>query len=1088
MTITTNVNPYYDDFDEFKNFHQILFKPGFAVQARELTQLQTIIQDQIKKFGSHIFKHGSVVLPGNSYADLTSPYAKLQNFNTLLSSSQIEGKVVVGSVTGIRAFIRKFSPAAGNDPDTIFVNYLRGSTTSNVFLPNETLTFENTTTVLGTLATSNPTGFGSLGFINTGVFFVNGKFVTVDSQSVIISKYDSQPSAHVVLKIQESIITIDDDSTLFDPAQGSYNYAAPGADRYKIDLVLDVIPYDTTITDDIIELMRYNSGTLEEHLRYPSYNELEKQLARRTYDESGDYVSNGLDTTIRENKKIDLNGGLDLNGSIDKFVATVSSGKAYIKGFETEKISSTNLILDKGRTADHIKTKTAIVQPKFGQYLYVTNLRGALPTDVPLKQVNLYTANTGGTLIGTLRVSAIDFHEGDYAGKVVFKLYFNSLSLTAGSNIESIGKISYTVGGTTYSMTVLQNLNVPGTIKDFLDVETVTNQQNSNSKAIVYHWFRSSSNLYVYRDSDSFSVPILGNSIVGETSGASGIISQKTVVSSSNQSAQVFYFPVDSVNKIKNSSNLTDISYKVYKNVTITLDSTGSGSTTIDSGTIDSPFEAGNSVFIGPSGIVQFGSNTITATGGNTVQITNSGLPNGTKVYGVISVIKTLSQKTKTKTTITETVSVVSGVATLSNSDIYSITSISASGVDVTKKFTLDNGQRDYAYLRGSLTYNSSDSAPTSISVTYDYFAHSSGDYFTADSYTTLGSSYLSLIPSYIAKSDGSIYSLRNCIDFRQKETSAGVFSSMDLVQPESFISTSIQYYVPRIDTVYMNKDGRIGVVTGEPKESPVRGNIPSGTISLCDLYIPAYTSNISDIIVTKAKNKGYTMADVAKLEDRLYNLEQYALLSQTENSLVNYDVIDSVTGKSRYKSGYLVETFNDPNMISDILSKEFKATYSGGKLYPATEQIDVALTYSATDSNCKNTNGLLTLDYVDTVLTKQNLSTRVTNINPFSVFVWRGNLTISPSVDNYVEYENLPVIYENINEQQVSVTRSWDSWAPIQAQRGGNGGWNAPVSNSVSWAGADFGGGFSGESGTGDGNSSNGDSGGGFSGGFGTA
>lgn len=63
MPINTNINPYYDDFDESKNYHQILFKPGFAVQARELTQLQTIIQDQIQKFGNHIFKHGSVVIP-----------------------------------------------------------------------------------------------------------------------------------------------------------------------------------------------------------------------------------------------------------------------------------------------------------------------------------------------------------------------------------------------------------------------------------------------------------------------------------------------------------------------------------------------------------------------------------------------------------------------------------------------------------------------------------------------------------------------------------------------------------------------------------------------------------------------------------------------------------------------------------------------------------------------------------------------------------------------------------------------------------------------------------------------------------------
>ena len=54
MPINFNVDPWYDDFDQTKNFHRILFKPGRAVQARELTQAQTILQDQITKFADNI--------------------------------------------------------------------------------------------------------------------------------------------------------------------------------------------------------------------------------------------------------------------------------------------------------------------------------------------------------------------------------------------------------------------------------------------------------------------------------------------------------------------------------------------------------------------------------------------------------------------------------------------------------------------------------------------------------------------------------------------------------------------------------------------------------------------------------------------------------------------------------------------------------------------------------------------------------------------------------------------------------------------------------------------------------------------------
>ena len=67
MALKTNLNisPYYDDFDEDDNFHRILFRPGYAIQARELTQLQSILQKQIEQFGRHIFQEGSIVVPGD---------------------------------------------------------------------------------------------------------------------------------------------------------------------------------------------------------------------------------------------------------------------------------------------------------------------------------------------------------------------------------------------------------------------------------------------------------------------------------------------------------------------------------------------------------------------------------------------------------------------------------------------------------------------------------------------------------------------------------------------------------------------------------------------------------------------------------------------------------------------------------------------------------------------------------------------------------------------------------------------------------------------------------------------------------------
>ena len=78
--INFNVDPYYDDFDTGKNFHRILFRPGLAVQARELTQLQTILQNQIERIGDHLFKDGSVVNGGQIHLDYEVRFVKLANF------------------------------------------------------------------------------------------------------------------------------------------------------------------------------------------------------------------------------------------------------------------------------------------------------------------------------------------------------------------------------------------------------------------------------------------------------------------------------------------------------------------------------------------------------------------------------------------------------------------------------------------------------------------------------------------------------------------------------------------------------------------------------------------------------------------------------------------------------------------------------------------------------------------------------------------------------------------------------------------------------------------------------------------------
>ena len=130
MPLNFNVDPYYDDFDPAKNYHRILFKPGFAVQARELTQAQTILQDQITKFADNIFKQNTPVTGGQTTTNFQCYYIKLQEtYNgTAIDVTQLDGTLIQNADgTTIARVIKTISPTGTGgtgDPSTLVVTYL----------------------------------------------------------------------------------------------------------------------------------------------------------------------------------------------------------------------------------------------------------------------------------------------------------------------------------------------------------------------------------------------------------------------------------------------------------------------------------------------------------------------------------------------------------------------------------------------------------------------------------------------------------------------------------------------------------------------------------------------------------------------------------------------------------------------------------------------------------------------------------------------------------------------------------------------------------------------------------------------------
>ncbi len=309
MPLNFFTSPYYDDYSETSHFYRVLFKPSKAVQARELTQLQTILQQQITYFGNSIYKNGSMVTPGaiatdpkTNYVKLNATYGTLNNVPIPINLDLFTGQVIIGGTTGLLAQVVYLVPAENNDPPTLFVKYLNsGTNNEKQFLANETLSIKGTTVVLAQTISLAPCGLCISAQIGQGVYYIFGFFVRVEQQYLILNKYSSVTSCRVGLEVQESVVTAQDDSSLLDNSNGSSNYAAPGADRYKIELTLTRKEITNDVDDsNFIELVRLVNSVTQNIVTTDTYSIIEKELATRMADTNGDFAIRNFAADVRE--------------------------------------------------------------------------------------------------------------------------------------------------------------------------------------------------------------------------------------------------------------------------------------------------------------------------------------------------------------------------------------------------------------------------------------------------------------------------------------------------------------------------------------------------------------------------------------------------------------------------------------------------------------------------------------------------------------------------------------------------------------------------------------------------------------------
>ena len=518
MALNFNVDPYYDDFDPSKNFHRILFKPGFAVQARELTQSQTILQSQISKFADNIFSQNTPVTGGKVTTNLNCYYLKLVN-STGLVAGDFLNKIVQDSTGTILAKVVSTSEATGTDaaagdPPTLIVTYLSG-----VQFSSGTTIYTTDNSATGLLIPTGATGNSSVASISDGVFYVVngysysntqntdgtyskysiGNFVSVQPQTVILSKYSSTPSSRIGLTITETIYDYINDSSLLDPAIGATNYQAPGADRYVVELTLTAQSLDIGNDDQFIELVRIDNGSIIKQVNDTVYSKINDYIAKRDYETNGDYIVNDFNLTPMKH------GGK--HGTDDDYYdLTIGKGLAYVQGYRVENQSQIVLTGNRARTTKSLNNNSVYMD--YGSYFVTDNMRGLFDiTSMPtvdlhcVSTANISSANAttyNSTLVGTGFIRNLDYQSSTSTNtrSYIYHTYVNDINtqtLTGNvANATTTTATLYTSSGAKWSSVDQAYYNATLSITSGTGVgqiRTISNWTGANKTATVSQAF-----------------------------------------------------------------------------------------------------------------------------------------------------------------------------------------------------------------------------------------------------------------------------------------------------------------------------------------------------------------------------------------------------------------------------------------------------------------------------------------------------------------------------------------------------------------------------------------------------------------------
>jgi len=1017
MSLNTNFNvsPYYDDYDENKKFHRILFKPAVALQARELTQLQTILQKQVERFGNNIYKEGTIIEGCSIQLDQNYDFIKIGDLQTNgqpVAPSTYKGLYAKGAVSNVTAIIQEYADGlVSQDPNltTLYIDYLTtGASGEKVFNTSENIeiypntdftTASYTVTVAGAQVSDANTcvGKGYAVNVSDGIIYSKGHFLLVSSNTVVASKYSNTPdNVSIGFDVTESIIASTSDTSLLDNASGYNNENAPGADRLKLDPYLVAIPtQDARSNGNFLSIMDFQNGLPIAKKLTTQFNVINDEMARRTFEESGNY-------TIKVNEL----QAEAIAANTTHFNIMVGPGLHYVNGNRSEQFNTTRLPVQKATAFANSAYET--ITQNLGNYLIVDELVGTFSSntvsEVSLRNTAGTSATDGdnlsvapGTEIGKAHVRGFEYHDGvPGQSSAQYKLYLFNIRMNAGKAFRNVRAVHISGQGT--GDAVLENSRAV-----LKENPLLTGLFQFPRPAIK----STSSTDFIFRTQQE--VTAANNDHISVSS-VTGVFPYSGSLSNSQKREFIIVPTLGGASHGGLANNVpvdTDL-------VTITV---SSGTATIDlSGALSSNLSSGVSAFR---------------------VVHNEKKAN-------VTPIKKTKKTVYVKIDCSNNAGGIVGPYSLGMPDVISVDAVyqgnqsyANTNTDNKSGFQLEINAEDTHYglsqlsLKTSTTLVANDRLLVKMSVLQaDDPSDGKGFYTVSSYYQSNGVDLLEPqdIPVYESPS-GYIADLRNAYDIRPQVANTAAFSTTEagatinpsniesfgsiehfLAAPNKQFTTDYEYYLGRIDKLAINEQGYLTTKRGTPGSKPLPPQDIPNSLNIGTIVIPPYPSLTSketrttsrrneSITITPENTRRYTMAEIAKLDKRLKNIEYYTTLSQLEQKTQNMAITDA-NGNDRFKNGILVDPATDFKS-ADVNNREFSIGIdpTATEFIPRFKQEGIDLIVANTN-NVIELDGAYTLSATESLIIDQGVAT---NHRPCteSYYKFIGKIKLNPTYDS---------------------------------------------------------------------------------------